>query len=92
VAKWTRRDVERLAKLPKASLQEIVQTALAAGKRPKLPPLAGGEGPARKSVSMPLGKPVEQVRILRKMLGGRGLAQLQRAIARFFDKQKRCRS
>ncbi len=92
VAKWTRRDVERLAKLDKAALQEIVQAALAAGKRPKFPPAAGDKGTARKSVSIPMGKPIEQVRILRKILGGKGLARLQRAIARFFEKQKSSQS
>jgi len=89
VAKWTRRDVERLAKLDKSALQEIVQGALAAGKRPKFPPPAGDKGTTRKSVSIPMGKPVEQVRVLRKILGGKGLARLQRAIARFFEKQKK---
>jgi hypothetical protein len=55
VAKWTHRDVDRLAK---------------------------GQRPTRKSVSLPLGKPVEQVRVLRKVMGGKGLARLQRAIRR----------
>jgi hypothetical protein len=92
VAKWTRRDVERLANLDKAALQEIVQAALAAGRRPRFPPPAEGKGTARKSVSLPMGKPVEQVRVLRKILGGKGLAQLQQAIVRFFEKQKRSQS
>jgi hypothetical protein len=89
VVKWTHRDVERLASLDKAALQEIVQAALAARQRPKFPPQAGAKRHAQKSVSMPLGKPSEQVRVLRKHLGRKGLAQLQRAIARFFEKQKR---
>ena len=88
VAKWTHRDVQRLAKLDKAALQEIVRAALTSGKRPRFPAPAEGQRPARKSVSLPLGKPVEQVRVLRKVLGGKGLERLQRAITRFLEKPK----
>jgi ParB-like chromosome segregation protein Spo0J len=88
VATWTRRDVERLARLDKSVIQEIVREALAAGKRPKIPSPTKDTRPIRKSVSIPMGKPVEQVRVLRKVLGGKGLARLQAAISRFFEKQK----
>ena len=88
-ATWTRRDVERLAKLDKATVQEIVRAALEKGKRPKIPSPAKDEISARKSVSMPMGQPAEQVRVLRELLGGKGLARLQRAIGRFLEKRKR---
>jgi hypothetical protein len=88
VARWTRRDVERLARLEKKAVQEIVRVALGLGKRPRFPAPAGGQAAARKSVSIPLGKPVEQVRILRKVLGGKGLVRLQAAIARLLERQK----
>jgi hypothetical protein len=87
-AKWTHRDVDRLAKLDKAAMQEIVRAALESGKRPRFPAPGEAQGPARKSVRLPLGKPVEQVRALRKALGGKGLARLQKAIARFLVKSK----
>ena len=89
VARWTRRDVERLAKLDKATVQEIVRVAIEKGKRPKIPSPTKDESPARKSVSIPMGQPAEQVRILRELLGGKGLARLQRAIGRFLEKRKR---
>jgi hypothetical protein len=78
--RWTRRDVERLSKVNKAVVQEIVRVALATGKRPKFSTPANDKSHGRKSVSIPLGQPIEQVRVLRKVLGRRGLARLQRAI------------
>ena len=76
--RWTKRDVQELAKLDKAALQEIVRVALKSGKRPKVP--GNEQKAARKSLSIPIGKPKEQVRTLRKALGGRGLARLLRAL------------
>jgi hypothetical protein len=73
--------VDRLAKLDKAAMHEIVRAALASGKRPTFPSPPEEKGPARKAVSLPLGKPVEQVRVLGKVLGGKGLERLQKAIA-----------
>ena len=51
--------------------------------------MAKDKSPARKSVSIPMGQPAEQVRVLRELLGGKGLARLQRAIGRFLEKRKR---
>jgi hypothetical protein len=45
VARWTRRDIERLAKLDKATVQEVVRVALVSSKRPKLPSAAEGGRP-----------------------------------------------
>jgi hypothetical protein len=89
VARWTRHDVERLAELDKATVQEIVRVALTSGKRPRFPSPSKDKSPAWKSVRMPLGKAIEQVRVLRKLLGGKGLSRLQRALSRFIEKQKR---
>jgi hypothetical protein len=86
VARWTKGDVERLAKLDKAALQEIVHAALAWGKRPKVP-YDERQG-ARKSCTIPIGKPKEQVRVLRKVLGGRGLVRLEKALDRYFERRK----
>jgi hypothetical protein len=88
VAQWPHRAVDRLATLDKGTMQAIVRAALASGKRPRFPAPAEGQSPARKSVSLPLGKPVEQVRVLRTVLGGKGLERLQRAMARFLEKAK----
>jgi hypothetical protein len=90
VAKWTRRDVERLAQLDPPTVQELVQVALTSGKRPRFP--LPTKSPARKVVHLPLGKPVEQVRVLRKVLGGKALLRLQRALTRFVEKPKRAAS
>jgi hypothetical protein len=88
LAKWTHRDVARLAQLDQATLQETVRAALASGKRPKFPAPAEEPSRARKAVSLPLQKPVEQVRVLRKVLGGKGLQRLHKAITRFLEKPK----
>ena len=72
MARWTRRDVERLAKLDKATVQEIVRVALEKGKRPKIPSPTKDESPARKSVSIPMGQPAEQVRRLERASGREG--------------------
>jgi hypothetical protein len=86
-ARWTRRDVERLAELDKAATQEAVRVALAAGRRPKFPPPEGGKGPGGTSVRLPLGRPGEQVRVLRGILGDEGLAQLRSAITRSLEER-----
>jgi hypothetical protein len=78
VARWTRRDVERLAKLAKATLQETVRAALKSGKRPKVPALVDEKKGIRKSLSIPMGRPKEQVRVLRRVLGGRAANLLTR--------------
>jgi hypothetical protein len=86
VARWTRRDVDRLAKLDAAAMRKVVSVALQSGKRPRVPSAAAGSSPARKTMSLPVGKPVEQVRVLKQALGGRGLARLHKALTQFLDK------
>ena len=88
-AKWTKGDVARLAKLDPKSLEEIVRVALASGKRPKIPPPVNDRKPPRKAVNLPVGKPLDQVRVLKNALGGKGLVRLQRALTRFLEKRKR---
>jgi hypothetical protein len=91
VVRWTRGDVERLAKMDRVAAAEIVRVALAAGRRPRFPPRAEDEGVSRKSVNLPLGKATEQVRVLVNALGRKGLTRLHSAMARFLGKQERSR-
>jgi hypothetical protein len=86
VAQWTRRDIQRLARLDKATLQGVVGAALGAGIRPRFPSPAAGERPRVKAACLPVSKPVEQLRVLRKVLGETGLARLYTAMTRFFAK------
>jgi hypothetical protein len=83
--RWTRGDVVRLAKLDQSTLQEVFRVALASGQRPKLP---GEQRPARQALSLPLGRPIAQVRVLKKVLGLKDLSRLQTALARFFEQQR----
>jgi hypothetical protein len=87
--KWTRGDVQRLAKGDKAAVREIVREALASGKRPRFPAAGADGSPARKAVNLPLDKPVEQVRLLRRLLGTKGLARLHRTLTRFFERHRK---
>jgi hypothetical protein len=88
-APWTRRDVLRLAKQNRTTMLAIVRAALASGRRPRFPAPAGDGSAARTAVRLPLGKPVEQVRVLGKVLGSRGLARLHRALGRFLERRGR---
>jgi hypothetical protein len=88
-APWTRRDVLRLAKQGSEAMQPIVRAALASGQRPHFPTPGADSRRAGKTVSLPLGKPAEQVRALRKVLGSTGLARLHLALGRFLEKRKR---
>lgn len=91
VAKWTKRDVGRLAELDKSDAQRIVRLALASGKRPKFPPLENRKKPVRKSVQvdLPTGRPFEQIEELRKRLGQKGLALLHEGMMQYFSQGKR---
>ncbi len=81
--RWTRGDVERLVKLEKSVLQKIVEKALEKKKRPKLPSPEKEVGPKGKALVLPLGEVRAQVAVLRKALGGPGLARLHKALGRF---------
>ncbi len=88
-APWTRRDVLRLAREDREAMPDIVRAALASGQRPRFPTPEADSRSAGKTVSLPLGKPAEQVRALRKVLGSKGLARLHLALGRFLEKRKR---
>jgi hypothetical protein len=75
--KWTRGDVERLAKLPPDEQKRVVAEALAAGKRPKLPPVGGRK---TRLVNLPIGRSTEQANILDRLFGRPAARELGKAL------------
>jgi hypothetical protein len=75
--KWTRRDVERVAKLEASDQERILAEALQNGGRPKVP-----KSGKRKTIglTLPLDKPRRQAQILERQLGPEGILRLARAL------------
>ncbi len=74
--KITRGATGRLAKLKPAKMRQIVEEAVATGKRPRLRPLGGQKTIV---VRLPLGRPTAQLEVLLARLGPKEFAKMQRA-------------
>lgn len=84
VAKWTRKDVERIATLDNDKIKEIVKTALTTGKRPRF---AGTLVNKPNGFQFPRDKPGTQLKILKRLIGIKGLVRLYHAIALVLKKR-----
>lgn len=85
MARWTKKDVESLATLEHGNIKEIVNVALASGKRPKLPRKDSTKRAG--SLSFPK-KPGELLERLIKHVGIKGIERLNHVMTLFLRRRR----